>query len=337
MIRFAILGTGESAEKFYQANRFARGFELAAVYDIEMDRVKEFCFRKGQPAAYDDLAALADDNRVDAAYISGPAGSHYEQAVALLNAGKHVLCQSPLAGDSREAEEMYRIAEEKGLVLLEAATSRYTPGFKEMTRYVNTMGKIRYACFQNSCHLREYESYKKGLVRGVFDQENSGGALRVMAAGPVASMVEMFGAPDKVSAFGVTLDSGVNAAGTIIMNYEDMIGEVQYSVITDSVVPSQIQGEEASMMIKDIELVKDLKIRRGSVNQVIHFDQSDNAFNHVTETFINMVADGVCDRTGSEKAAAESKTSYDRCRENSLSVVNILEEAARQLIGRDEE
>lgn len=56
MIRFAILGTGESAEKFYQANRFARGFELAAVYDIEMDRVKEFCFRKGQPAAYDDLA-----------------------------------------------------------------------------------------------------------------------------------------------------------------------------------------------------------------------------------------------------------------------------------------
>ena len=60
------------------------------------------------------------------------------------------------------------------------------------------------------------------------------------------------------------------------MEYPDMIGEAIYSKITDSAMPSQIQGEDASMLVQEIENVKDLRIVRKGVVQSIHFEQSDN-------------------------------------------------------------
>ena len=100
------------------------------------------------------------------------------------------------------------------------------------------------------------------------------------------------------------------------MEYPDMIGEAIYSKITDSAMPSQIQGEDASMLVQEIENIKDLRIVRKGVGQSIHFEQSDNILNYETQEFIKMIKTGM---------------GWEKSREITLETMKVLDEARRQL------
>ena len=320
MIRFGIAGTGTEAERFYQANRFGAGFELAAVYDVEKTRLTDFCRQKGKPACYEDFDAFAASGELDAVYLSGPAAEHYEQAAALLRAGKHVLIRSPFTWNEDQARDLFAIASEENVILLEAAANVYTPGFKKMISHVQSMGTIRRATFGRCRRDPDYDSYRRGIARGLFLPGISGGGRMELACLPAAAMVRLFGEPDDLKAFFTGFDSGVDAAGTFILKYADMIGEIQYSAVTTAGVPSQIQGEDASMLIREIENVKDLRIFRQTVKQTVHFEQSDNIMNYVTDAFMEMI------RTGG---------GHEKAREDTLAVMRILDAAGSQMQGTD--
>jgi len=132
----------------------------------------------------------------------------------------------------------------------------------------------------------------------------------------VACMIRLFGAPVSIKASGIKLSNGVDGAGTILMEYPDMIGEAIYSKITDSAMPSQIQGEDASMLVQEIENIKDLRIVRKGVVQSIHFEQSDNILNYETQEFIKMIKTGM---------------GWEKSREITLETMKVLDEARRQL------
>jgi predicted dehydrogenase len=66
---------------------------------------------------------------VDAVYIATPHGTHYDYARRALIVGKHVLCEKPMVLSELEARELFDIAEENGLVLMEAVKTAYAPGF----------------------------------------------------------------------------------------------------------------------------------------------------------------------------------------------------------------
>ena len=65
-----------------------------------------------------------------------------------MRAGKHVICEKPLASNYEEAKEMFAVAEEEGVILMEGMRSIYTPGFQKMTEYMETLGTIRRATIQ---------------------------------------------------------------------------------------------------------------------------------------------------------------------------------------------
>ena len=132
----------------------------------------------------------------------------------------------------------------------------------------------------------------------------------------VACMIRLFGAPKSIKASGIRLVNGVDGAGTILMEYPDMLGEAIYSKITDSAMPSQIQGEDGCMLIKEMENVKDLRISRKKVDQAINFEQSDNTLNHETAAFIRMVKTG---------------TGWEASRDITLETMKVLDEARRQM------
>ncbi len=129
MVRFGVIGTGKISEKFYQANRFGKGYELTAVYSRSIEKARQFGFRKGNLHYYDDLEAFAQSDAFDAAYVASPNCCHYEQVMTLLRNGKHVLCEKPLASNFREAEEMFQTAREQNRVLMEGMRSIYTRDF----------------------------------------------------------------------------------------------------------------------------------------------------------------------------------------------------------------
>lgn len=316
MIRFGMIGTGKIAEKFWQANRYGKDFELTAVYSRTLERARQFGFQKGQLQYFDDLEAFANSDCIDAVYVASPNCCHYEQVMTLLKAGKHVLCEKPMASNLEQAQEMFAEAEKQNLILLEGMRSIYAPSFQKMIPYMETLGTIRRATLQYCQYSSRYDNYKRGIVENAFKPELSNGALMDIGVYVVSCMIRLFGAPKSIKASGVKLHNGVDGAGTILMDYPDMIGEAIYSKITDSAMPSQIQGEDASMLIQEIENVKDLRIVRKGVVQSIHFEQSDNILNYETQEFIKMIKTGM---------------GWEKSKEITLETMKVLDEARKQL------
>ena len=316
MIRFGMIGTGKIAEKFWQANRYGKDFELTAVYSRTLERARQFGFQKGQLQYFDDLEAFANSDCIDAVYVASPNCCHYEQVMTLLKAGKHVLCEKPMASNLEEVQEMFAEAEKQNLILLEGMRSIYAPSFQKMIPYMETLGTIRRATLQYCQYSSRYDNYKRGIVENAFKPELSNGALMDIGVYVVSCMIRLFGAPKSIKASGVKLHNGVDGAGTILMEYPDMIGEAIYSKITDSAMPSQIQGEDASMLIQEIENVKDLRIVRKGVVQSIHFEQSDNILNYETQEFIKMIKTGM---------------GWEKSKEITLETMKVLDEARKQL------
>lgn len=316
MIRFGMIGTGKIAEKFWQANRYGKDFELTAVYSRTLERARQFGFQKGQLQYFDDLEAFANSDCIDAVYVASPNCCHYEQVMTLLKAGKHVLCEKPMASNLEQAQEMFAEAEKQNLILLEGMRSIYAPSFQKMIPYMETLGTIRRATLQYYQYSSRYDNYKRGIVENAFKPELSNGALMDIGVYVVSCMIRLFGAPKSIKASGVKLHNGVDGAGTILMEYPDMIGEAIYSKITDSAMPSQIQGEDASMLIQEIENVKDLRIVRKGVVQSIHFEQSDNILNYETQEFIKMIKTGM---------------GWEKSKEITLETMKVLDEARKQL------
>lgn len=316
MIRFGMIGTGKIAEKFWQANRYGKDFELTAVYSRTLERARQFGFQKGQLQYFDDLEAFANSDCIDAVYVASPNCCHYEQVMTLLKAGKHVLCEKPMASNLEQAQEMFAEAEKQNLILLEGMRSIYAPSFQKMIPYMETLGTIRRATLQYCQYSSRYDNYKRGIVENAFKPELSNGALMDIGVYVVSCMIRLFGAPKSIKASGVKLHNGVDGAGTILMEYPDMIGEAIYSKITDSAMPSQIQGEDASMLIQEIENVKDLRIVRKGVVQSIHFEQSDNILNYETQEFIKMI---------------KTDMGWEKSKEITLETMKVLDEARKQL------
>lgn len=316
MIRFGMIGTGKIAEKFWQANRYGKDFELTAVYSRTLERARQFGFQKGQLQYFDDLEAFANSDCIDAVYVASPNCCHYEQVMTLLKAGKHVLCEKPMASNLEQAQEMFAEAEKQNLILLEGMRSIYAPSFQKMIPYMETLGTIRRATLQYCQYSSRYDNYKRGIVENAFKPELSNGALMDIGVYVVSCMIRLFGAPKSIKVSGVKLHNGVDGAGTILMEYPDMIGEAIYSKITDSAMPSQIQGEDASMLIQEIENVKDLRIVRKGVVQSIHFEQSDNILNYETQEFIKMIKTGM---------------GWEKSKEITLETMKVLDEARKQL------
>jgi len=126
-LRWGILGTGNIARQFCADMRLSHRGRLAAGGSRAIETAREFAAAYGIPVAVDSYAQLVERDDVDAVYISLPNSMHHHWTLAALRAGKHVLCEKPLAGTVAEAEEMFDVARQSGRLLVEAFMYRSHP------------------------------------------------------------------------------------------------------------------------------------------------------------------------------------------------------------------
>ena len=126
-VRFGILSTAAIAEHLVGPLRDSPLTEPVAVASRDADRAAAWAARHGLPAAHGSYEALLADERVEAVYVPLPNGLHGEWTRRALEAGKHVLCEKPLTATAAEAQELFALAADRGLVLAEAAMYRHHP------------------------------------------------------------------------------------------------------------------------------------------------------------------------------------------------------------------
>ncbi len=135
-VKWGVIGAGGFANnRFIPHFASAESAELHAVMVRDADRAREIADRHGAPVAYDSVEALLADDEVQVVYLCTPVYTHCEQAAAAARAGKHVLCEKPMARTEAECERMIRVCEREGVKLMVAFMNRFRPahiGIREM-------------------------------------------------------------------------------------------------------------------------------------------------------------------------------------------------------------
>ncbi len=146
MIRFGVLGAAKIAPKaLIQPCADEDGADVHCVAARERGRAEGFAEEHGIPVVHDNYADVISDPAINAVYNPLPISLHHEWTIKALRAGKHVLCEKSFAANAREAEEMAAVAEETGLVLMDAFHYRYHPVFRRAREVVETgiLGQVR--------------------------------------------------------------------------------------------------------------------------------------------------------------------------------------------------
>ena len=128
-IRTGIVGCGNIARRFVPEAAFVSGIEITGAYDSDSCALKRFTLQESAKR-YESYEELLKD--VDAVYIATPHPSHYCLSKQALLAGKHVLCEIPLALEEEQARELFSIAEQQEVVLMEAHKTAFCPAFNHL-------------------------------------------------------------------------------------------------------------------------------------------------------------------------------------------------------------
>jgi predicted dehydrogenase len=127
-VRWGIMSTADiGVRKVIPGIRKAARCEVVAIASRDGATARAVAERLGIPTAHDSYEALLDDPAVDAVYIPLPNHLHAEWSIAALRAGKHVLCEKPLAMTAADAQRMVDVAHETGRHLMEAFMYRHHP------------------------------------------------------------------------------------------------------------------------------------------------------------------------------------------------------------------
>ena len=128
VIRWGVLGAARIARNAVcPAIRASRNGVFGAVASRDHTKAEEFARDTGAGVAWGSYDALLDDDDVEAIYIPLPNHLHHEWTIKAVRAGKHVLCEKPLALSAAECMEMEAAAREAGVVLMEAFMYRFHP------------------------------------------------------------------------------------------------------------------------------------------------------------------------------------------------------------------
>lgn len=184
-VRVGIIGCGRVANRFPKEAGVVSGVEVVAAYDINIDAAHQLSAKNEQVVAYPVL----DDfyKAVDAVYIATPHLSHYDYIKQALEAGKHVLCETPMVLNGDEAKEVYALAESKGLILMEANKTAHCPAFNHLIVMIKSgvIGEV----VDIDASLSQLLD-KNGRE---FDKEQGGGALFEQGSYPLLPIFKLCG------------------------------------------------------------------------------------------------------------------------------------------------
>jgi predicted dehydrogenase len=172
-LRLGILGTGNIAQQFAEGVAHSKRCTVTAVGSRTQGSAEAFARAHHIDMAYGLYEALLADPTVEAVYVALPNSLHREWTLRALRAGKHVLCEKPLAVNAAEAKEMFDEARRQGLMLVEAFMYRSHPLIQAVVREVRggAIGELKLIRTSFCFRLRQMD----GNIR--FSTELAGGAL----------------------------------------------------------------------------------------------------------------------------------------------------------------
>lgn len=319
-VNFGVIGTSNITDWFLEGALKDERFNLYGVYSRKLESGKKFIEKYDENVkVFDDLDEMLKDENIHAVYIASPNSFHYEQSTKALKYNKAVLCEKAFASNFREANKVIELAKEKNVLVMEAMRSTVLPNFLKVKENLHKIGKVRRYSGIFCQYSSRYDKFKEGIILNAFKKELSNGALMDIGVYCLHPMVALFGMPKEINAQGIFLSTGVDGQGTGIFQYEDMEAVINFSKITNSFIPSEIQGEKGSIIIDKITGFNNVKIIYNTgVEEIISEGQDESNFIYEVKEFIDIY----------ENNEIESKLNSHK---NTLEVMKIMDEMRRKM------
>ena len=293
MINFATVGTSWITEEFIAAGKTNKEFRLYSVYSRNIEKAETFAAKHGAEKYSDNFKKMLADDKINAGYIASPNSFHASQAIDAMNAGKHVICEKPAASNLRELDKMLECAEKNGVLFMEAFKSLLMPGFKACKDSIAKAGTIRSVYINFSKYSSRYDAHKRGENVNTFKAEFSNGAVMDLGVYCLWPTVALFGMPKDVKAFGITVPGGVDGAGAALLLYDTFTVTLNYSKVSNSFIPSEIQGEDATVCVDKFNIPEKVTIRyRNGTTEPVLFSQRQDSMCYETDEFISCIKAG---------------------------------------------
>lgn len=208
--RIGVVGSGRIANRFIPETKVVNGAQTTAVYNPVMEEAEGFA-KQHDLTAYKDYDAFLKD--VDLVYVASPHLTHYDYVKKALLVDKHVLCEIPFVLSREQALELYKLAEERDLVLLEASKTAFCPAFGHIVTLVK------------SGIIGDVVDVKASLSKMVppptreLDATQAGGAMTEHAPLTLLAIIKLLGVDWKDVDFHSKMENGVDIYTKGVINY----------------------------------------------------------------------------------------------------------------------
>ena len=253
---------------------------------------------------YTDYEAFLADPAYDFVYNGTANHLHYPQTKQALLAGRNVILEKPFTVTLAQAEELFAIAEEKGLWLWEAITTPYQPGYQFIRDSLPSIGNVKGVTVNFSKYSTRYDDYLAGRWNTTFDPACAGGALMDMNMYCIYFAVLLFGAPQEAAYFPNVGHNGIDLGGVAVLTYPGFRATLISCKDSHAPMSVVVQGEkgyiESPCAVGVLEKTRAVVGKAASDGPVPQLHRMAYEFNFFAEAWRNN------DRAACEKAKADT-------------------------------
>ena len=226
-VRWGVLGcSGIGKSRTIPGLLACENAELYAIAGRNEEKLKAYAEPFAPKKLYTDYQALLDDENVDAVYLPLPNGIHMEWVKKAAAAGKHILCEKPMALTEEQVREMFAAAKEHGVLLEEAYAYRHAQLVQKVKEIVDSgaIGRIRYLESKHST----FDTNRSGIR---YQKGNGGGAVYDVTCYNVSLASDLFGKdPEDMSVYcGFDKETGVDVSDAVMLRYEEGVTAMLYA------------------------------------------------------------------------------------------------------------
>lgn len=251
-LQLAILSTSRIVDEFLQHLSEMPEISVQALCCRPQsgEKARAWAGQYGIPAVYTDEDACYAAGGFDAVYIGTANHLHYAAARRALQAGYHVILEKPFTGTAAEARELYALADQKGVMLLEAITVYYLPQFAFLQAELPKIGPVRGAMASFCARSRRYDDFLQGIWNTTFDPACQGGALNDMNVYNLHLLTGLLGTPRRAEYRPSLAENGIDTAGLALLDYGDVTAAALAAKDSDGINGMTLQGPGGCLVVE---------------------------------------------------------------------------------------
>lgn len=186
-VRIGVIGCGRIANRFPSEADVVSGLKVVAAFDTNQSAARALASGIEQCKVCASAAELY--SMVDAVYIATPHLSHYQYIKEAVNAGLHVLVETPMVLDGNQAKELFELAEKKGVILMEANKTAHCPAFNHLMVMIKSgvIGEVV------DIEASESKLWSSNMSLREFDAKQAGGSFYELGSYTLLPIIKLMG------------------------------------------------------------------------------------------------------------------------------------------------